>query len=218
MAKKTIEEKREKSIQSILNAAREIFAEKGFAGARVDEIAERAHVNKAMIYYRLGDKKELYSQALHDILGDAVERITQAIKNDDSAEDKLKKYIRNLSHAMKINPFLPRIMMREIASGGYNLPEVVIKDILRILDVLTGIIKEGLENDIFIKINPFTLHIMIISALVLLKGSSPVRNMYSSLLSKYINPEMENDSFTAKEIENLLLRAVIKDQKNEIFV
>ncbi|MBW1769410.1 MAG: helix-turn-helix transcriptional regulator [Deltaproteobacteria bacterium] len=57
MKKKTLQEKRDESIQRIMDAATEIFAESGFAGARVDEIAKRAGVNKAMIYYRIGDKK-----------------------------------------------------------------------------------------------------------------------------------------------------------------
>ncbi|MCD6588326.1 MAG: helix-turn-helix transcriptional regulator, partial [Candidatus Fermentibacteraceae bacterium] len=46
--------------KSILDAAAEEFAEKGFSGARVDEIARRAGINKAMLYYRIGDKEELY--------------------------------------------------------------------------------------------------------------------------------------------------------------
>ena len=214
MPKTRLKEKREKSIQSILNAAREVFAEKGFAGARIDEIAERAHVNKAMIYYRLGDKKELYSQALHDIFGDVAERIGNDIRIDDSAETKLRKYIRNLAKAMKSNPFLPLIMMREIASGGFNLPEVVVEDILRMMNVLTDIVKEGVKKGVFIEINPFTLHIMLIGGLVFLKGSASVRNIHNSLISKYINLQTYKDSYAAKEIENLILRAVVKDIRN----
>ena len=211
MPKTRLKEKREKSIQSILNAAREVFAEKGFAGARVDEIAERAHVNKAMIYYRLGDKKELYSLALHDIVGNTVEHISNDIKIDDSTETKLKKYIRNLAKVMKANPFLPLIMMREIASGGDNLPEVVIEDILRIMSVLTDIVNEGIKKGVFIEVDPFTLHIILIGSLVFLKGSASVRDIHNALLSKYINPQSHNNSHAAKEIENLILRAVVKD-------
>lgn len=40
----------------LLRSATEIFAEHGFAGARVDEIAERAGVNKSLIYAYYGDK------------------------------------------------------------------------------------------------------------------------------------------------------------------
>ena len=49
---------------AILDAASAEFAERGFAGARVDEIAARAGVNKAMLYYRIGDKQTLYNAVL----------------------------------------------------------------------------------------------------------------------------------------------------------
>ncbi|MBY0217815.1 TetR/AcrR family transcriptional regulator [Paenibacillus illinoisensis] len=45
--------------QKILAAAEEVFAEKGFDGARVDEIAKRANVNKAMLYYYFQSKEQL---------------------------------------------------------------------------------------------------------------------------------------------------------------
>ncbi|HQN26099.1 MAG TPA: helix-turn-helix domain-containing protein [Syntrophales bacterium] len=41
----------------ILAAARDVFSERGFAGTTVDEIARRAGVNKATLYYQIGDKQ-----------------------------------------------------------------------------------------------------------------------------------------------------------------
>lgn len=49
---------------ALLGAATEVFAELGYAGARVDEIAERADVNKRMIYDYFGDKQGLYREVL----------------------------------------------------------------------------------------------------------------------------------------------------------
>ncbi len=49
---------------AILSAATEIFAEKGFGGARVDDIAARACINKRMLYHYFGDKAALYKAAL----------------------------------------------------------------------------------------------------------------------------------------------------------
>ena len=45
----------------ILDAATEVFAEKGFGETRVDEIAARAGVNKAMLYYHVGGEEALYA-------------------------------------------------------------------------------------------------------------------------------------------------------------
>jgi TetR/AcrR family transcriptional regulator len=50
--------------QRILEAALEEFAAKGFAGARVDVIAGRAHINKRMLYHYFGDKEGLFREVL----------------------------------------------------------------------------------------------------------------------------------------------------------
>ena len=50
--------------QRILDAALREFADKGIAGARVDAIAERAGVNKRMLYYYFGSKEELFRKVL----------------------------------------------------------------------------------------------------------------------------------------------------------
>lgn len=56
------------SRQRILDAARAEFAEKGFDGARVDGIAKRAEVNKALIYYYFKSKDELLQELLRTFL------------------------------------------------------------------------------------------------------------------------------------------------------
>ena len=59
----------------ILAAAALEFAERGFGSARVDRIARRARVNKAMIYYHFGSKAALY----RDILRDMFEAVGAAV-------------------------------------------------------------------------------------------------------------------------------------------
>jgi TetR/AcrR family transcriptional regulator len=54
--------------QIILQTAAQLFAEKGFDGARVDEIAKRAKVNKALIYYYFKSKEEILSVLFREVL------------------------------------------------------------------------------------------------------------------------------------------------------
>ncbi|GHU75784.1 TetR family transcriptional regulator [Clostridia bacterium] len=57
----------ERSRSDILQAAELHFAEKGFYGARIDEIAESAQINKRMLYAYFGSKEGLYRQVLLDV-------------------------------------------------------------------------------------------------------------------------------------------------------
>ena len=70
----TLQEKRHQTTRRILKAATTIFSEVGFAGARVDEIAKCAGVNKATIYYHIGDKQALYARVIRNLFGDAADR------------------------------------------------------------------------------------------------------------------------------------------------
>lgn len=56
----------ERTRRELLAVATEVFAESGYSGARVDEIAERTRTTKRMIYYYFGGKEQLYLAVLED--------------------------------------------------------------------------------------------------------------------------------------------------------
>ncbi len=58
----------EKTMQKIMKAALKEFSTRGFSGARVDRIAQQAHVNKRMIYHYYGNKEGLYQAILREQL------------------------------------------------------------------------------------------------------------------------------------------------------
>ncbi|MDM0040674.1 TetR/AcrR family transcriptional regulator [Variovorax sp. J22G21] len=60
----------DRSQQAILAAARDEFAQHGLAGARVDRIAERAALNKRLIYYYFGSKDDLFMAVLESVYAD----------------------------------------------------------------------------------------------------------------------------------------------------
>lgn len=74
----------EASQRALLDAAVAEFAEKGLAGARVDEIAGRAGVNKQLVYHHFGNKDDLYQAALERVYAEIRER-ERALKLGDLA-------------------------------------------------------------------------------------------------------------------------------------
>ena len=209
MRDKMIKEKRDESIRMILDAAMQVFAEAGYEGARVDEIARRAGINKAMIYYRIGDKKALYEAVIHDVFGDIAELISENIRNESSPEEKFKLYITNLSKVMAEHPSFPRIMMREIASGWTHFSEAIVKDIAGILVIVKGIIDEGVRKGVFIEINPLVVHIMVIGTLLLFTMSQPMRKNFQYLLAGKADIPVSNSPHDIiSEVQKVVLRAL----------
>ncbi|MGD9822918.1 TetR/AcrR family transcriptional regulator [Desulfobacter sp.] len=82
----------------ILNAAVQIFAEKGFHGARIENIGAEAGINKAMVYYYYSNKKNLFQEALNMIVGQIYSEVDLGIHSEDSPVDNpeqtLEKFIR----------------------------------------------------------------------------------------------------------------------------
>ena len=210
MGNKALREKKSESIGRILGAATEVFAEVGFAGARVDEIARRAGVNKATIYYHMGDKKALYTRVIHDVFADMGKRIANNINESQGPEEKLKTYIHNIAFTLDQHPHIPQIMMRELALGGRHFPEVVAEDFARIFGILSEILEQGSHKGVFVDVNPFLLHPMVIGPLIFHKNLEAVRDKFSQAPAMLKQLDALVSGGIAEEIENFLLRAVKK--------
>lgn len=100
----------------ILTSAAEAFAAKGFEGARMDAIAAKARVNKAMIYYHMGGKDALYSAVLEELQRQALRQVASTKSLNASAEAELGSAIRGLIRAISATPLLPRLLLREMVS------------------------------------------------------------------------------------------------------
>ena len=206
----TLKDRRSQTIDRILQAATKEFSEAGFAGARVDEIANSAGVNKATIYYHIGDKQALYAQVVHHLFGNAVGQFNRNITAAQSAEDNLKAFIQTIAGMVDQHPELAAIMLREQASGGKHFPEIVAQDLAQILGILTKILDDGVRSDIFIKTVPFIVHMMIIGSIVLFKMTSPIRAKLAPLVATLDNMNTNVSGQVAAEIEMLILNAVKK--------
>ena len=70
--------------REICAAALDVFAEKGFAAAKLDEIARRAGVSKGTLYLYFKDKAELFRAVVRDAIAPNVEAITSALESLDA--------------------------------------------------------------------------------------------------------------------------------------
>jgi AcrR family transcriptional regulator len=206
----TLKDRRDQTIDRILKAAAKEFSEAGFAGARVDEIANSAGVNKATIYYHIGDKQALYAQVVHDLFGNVVAQFNRNITAAQSPENQLKLFIQTVAGMVDRHPELAAIMLREQASGGKHFPEMVAQDLARILGILTEILDDGVRAGTFIETVPLIVHMMIIGAIVFFKMSSPIRAKLAPLMATFDKMDTNVSGEVATEIETLILNAVKK--------
>jgi AcrR family transcriptional regulator len=111
----------------ILKAAEEVFAEKGYTGARVAEIAKRAGMDKRLIFYYFSTKQGLYA----NILGDFFERAEPVFdeflrrRKDMAQKLDLARFLENTTEFIHANRNPVRILFREFLDGGVLLEELL---------------------------------------------------------------------------------------------
>jgi len=202
-----------KTAEKILAAARKTFAEYGYDGTHVDEIARRAGVNKATLYYQIGDKDTLYANVIHQVLGNIANNIAQAVAQANGAEEKLRAYILFIADAVDKNPDLPPIMMREVASGGAHLPRLVVEDMASVLAVLFGILEKGKEQGVFNDVVPFLVHAMIMGSILIFKMGAPIKDRQVWLPADLKMKDKKLPGTLGEEVARLVLKAVKKDDR-----
>lgn len=202
-----------KTVEKIITAARKTFAEYGYSGTHVDEIARRAGVNKATLYYQIGDKDTLYARVIHQVLGNIAQNVARAVAEANSPEAKLKAYILFMADAVDRNPELPPIMMRELASGGLHLPRLVTEDMASVLTVLLGILEEGKEKNVFNDVVPFLVHAMIMGSIMLFKMGTPIKDRQIWLSEDLKARDKKLPGTLGAEVARMVLKAVKKNDQ-----
>lgn len=136
--------------EKILRAAETAFAERGLYGARVDEIAELAGVNKRMIYAHFGSKEELYVAVLDEVYGRIADE-EQAILSEDG--DCIELIRRNIEGNFKFlckNPTFVKMVLWENLNGGEYLKRSAAKSTKQSsLGAVKNILREGIAQGVF---------------------------------------------------------------------
>jgi AcrR family transcriptional regulator len=131
--------------ERLLEAAGEIFAEKGFKGATVREIIDRAGVNIAAVNYYFRDKERLYIEAVkhaacgepEDIRLEWPQGTAPAVKLRDFIRFQLRKFL-----DPSRPPWLARLIMRELTQPSEACAELVREYIEPKSKILLGILRE----------------------------------------------------------------------------
>lgn len=103
--------------ERILSTALAEFAQSGLSGARIDRIARKAGVNKAMIYYHFSSKQALYEQVIKEHISTIVATIHEAVTASDTLEETLKTFAEVYSSLFSSTPEFARILLRELADS-----------------------------------------------------------------------------------------------------
>ena len=181
MSRTTTSPRNDTVVRRIIDAAANVFAGEGYAGARMDEIARVAGVNKAMLYYHVGDKSALYERVLHDALQRNRAIIKSAIDRETTSEGKFRALVSTIAELANASPHLPRLMLRELAGDGAGIPEPVASDMAAIFSMLCDILTDGIAEGRFRASNPLLTHLMIVGGIMVMTSAATLGERVAAL-------------------------------------
>ena len=153
--------------EAVFQAAARLFSAKGFEGVSVDDIAEAAGVNKAMIYYHFADKLALYRAIIADMLQAMGARVTAIVGAPIGPGAKLDRFIENFVRLADERPWLPTLMLREVTAGAPNLDVETLTHIRTVFLGFSRILAEGAAAGVFRPIHPVLAYTSVVGPLIM---------------------------------------------------
>jgi AcrR family transcriptional regulator len=108
----------------ILDAAHAVFLRRGTAGARMQEVADEAGVNKALLHYYFRSKEQLGQAVFRRALQTLLPRAMEAMVSDLSLEEKVRRIVELEVDVLRANPFLPGYLLGELTHHPERVQEI----------------------------------------------------------------------------------------------
>lgn len=100
--------------EKIIQAAQQVFIRKGMDGARMQEIADEAGINKALLHYYFHSKEQLFNDVFYGVLSQLIPGLIAIFKGSEPFLDKIEAIVTQYDTYMSGHPFLPQFVIREI--------------------------------------------------------------------------------------------------------
>ena len=140
---------------AILTAARSVFAQKGFEGTTIREVAKAARVNNAMIYYFFKDKSDLYRSVIaYSFTAFAAIWKNDIFRSSEPVRKKIETFIDAYIRFHQKNEDLRRIMAMEFAGSWENVCWICEEYFAECFSPLTELFREGIRTGELKQLDP----------------------------------------------------------------
>jgi AcrR family transcriptional regulator len=98
----------------IFEAAKDVFTEKGFAAARMEEISKKAGINKALLHYYYRTKEKLFNAIFEKVMGDFFTETISKMYSDAPLFEKIEYFVDAYLTVITKNPHIPGFIINEL--------------------------------------------------------------------------------------------------------
>lgn len=103
--------------EKIKEAAKKIFIKRGYAGARMNDIAEELGMNKALLHYYYRSKEKLFEVIFFEVFDTLLPKLKAAVTASQPLREKIQSFISTYIDAIASNPYVPMFILHELSQN-----------------------------------------------------------------------------------------------------
>ena len=174
----------------ILDEAVRCFAERGYEGTSLNDIAAGVGIRRPSLLHHFSSKETLYGELFERILSDWLERVNIAVALDATGWDKVELVLRAGFALFEDNPDYVRLMRREALDGGAHLG-IDLASVLRpLFDAAADYLREQMEAGVLRQLDPRHL---------LITGYGAILTYFSD--APFVNGLIDDEALTPSNIK-----------------
>ncbi len=196
---------RERLEHDILEAAKRLFAQRGYGGVSLDHIAAEVGTAKQNLLYYFASKEILYKRVLHSVLDVWLSYMAAIVDHADDPERALRAYVAGKLRFSRDHPHDSRVYANEVISGAPLFAQEIRERVVPALQADIAIFNQWAERGICRAVD--ARHLM-----VLLWASTQAYADFASQIALVLGkPALEPEDFDAAEtlIADMVLRTVM---------
>ncbi len=201
---------RDTTEEKILAAAQRVFIRKGMDGARMQEIADEAGINKALLHYYFRNKQNLFEAIFEKVFQKIFPNIRMLIGSGKPIEEKLGRFTEHYIDILLEHPFLPTFILREINRDPEFLAEQIKTQGIEVKELMP-MLEKAMEEGKIRRMDPRDLVVNILGLSIFPFAAKPLLKI---MLFK--NGAGSYSDFLEKRkatVKTFLLHAILPEKK-----
>ena len=187
-----------------LRSAEDVFATLGFAGARMEDVAERVGIRRASLMYYFRDKQALYEALLDDLFGGLLEGYEAALAGPEPMAERYMRCLDVWAARVEERPALLRIAMWEMAGATPEQAVPLTAHVRPIVECLAEAVRAGQRQGVFRDdVDP-------VGFVMSVAGTTAFLGLRTALLSASVAPPLEPGRLAA-ELRAWAARILLKE-------
>lgn len=194
--------------EKVIEAAKAVFVKKGSEGARMQEIADMAGINKGLLHYYFKTKENLFRAVIMQAMNTIAPKLGNLLHNDDSIKVKIKDFVDLYIDLLIQNPHLPVFILAELhRKEGLFIRDLLQENEINPMKIILQVQME-MEMGKIRKMNPLNLILNILSMCIFPFVARPI---FMELIG--INQEdfLKVMELRKKEVTEFVLNAIEPD-------